>query len=203
MRLPLRFALLAGLTVLCLAASDARAADKGADLRIAVVRLHEIYQNYEYTKQMEASIEKDLEPDKNEIEKTRNELLKLKEALRTARDTEPGDYAWFVKMQEIKAKEYYIKVRRQEVSKRLNERMSTLYKTFWAHFQKAVEVYAIQNDYDLVLRANEPGIRNEEFLNIQREIALKSVLYHGKSFDRTDQIVELMNRIYRENASEN
>ena len=179
-------------------AADAPAPAETAGLRVAVVRLHEVYQNYEYTMEMEKIIEADLEPDRQEVEKVKGEILELKEALRTTRDMDPGDFAWFVKMQEIKRKEYYLEVRRKEISQRINERMATLYRAFWSRFQQAVELYAIKNKYDLVLRASEPELRNEEFVNIQREIALKSVPFYSKSLDRTEQIVQLMNALYRE-----
>jgi Skp family chaperone for outer membrane proteins len=123
-------------------------------------------------------------------------LKDLADSLGTNRNIEKGDYAWFVKVQEIKTKEYLLKTMEKELNQRVNERMVTLYNTFYADFQSAVALYARQNGYDLVVRAADEELKSETAAGIQHEIGLKIVHYYSPALDKTNQILEVMNRIY-------
>jgi Skp family chaperone for outer membrane proteins len=197
-----RFALIAAVFAAVLAlAGSANAGEPGgqkAGMQIAVVRIHEIFDRYEYTADMQKTIEEELRPDQEEIEQKKKEIRGLKEELQSTRVISPDTYAWFVKMQKIKRLEYFIELRKKDVSKRFNERMVTLYKAFYTRFERAVSIYAERNGYDLVLRAAEPDVRSESFMSVQHEISLKSVPYYAKRLDRTEQILETMNRLYQE-----
>jgi len=188
----MRHAVLALALAAATLAGSARAAER--PLKIAVVRIQDAFADYERTKEMKAAIEADFQPDQQAIETLGNEVNSLKQELQADSMTEPGSFRHFEKLQAIRTKEYLLKTMREELRKQWNDRMIDFYKTIYSDFQRAVKEFAVNDQYDLVIRLADEELTNNSAMGIQNEIGLKIVHYAAPSLDRTDAIVAIMNR---------
>lgn len=177
---------------------SASAGEPAPGLKIAVVRIEDAFNEYQRTKEWKTKLEAEFRPEHDEIESVRKAIQKLEREMLNDRTLEPGSYVKFAKENEIVKKKYYLKKKREQVNRLWNDVMVEFYKGIYADFQEAVDRYAKQNKYDLVIRAADRELSHESFVGVQNEITVKFLHYYAPSLDRTDQIVAVMNRLYQE-----
>ena len=196
----IRIAVLSLIGLCTLAAAPLRAADGAPALKVAVVRIQDAFEQYDRTKVMKKSIEAAFKPQQDAINKLGEQVQNMKVELRQNKMMEPGSYKWFEKMQEIKTKEYLLKSMDKEMREDWNEQMVQFYKAIYEDFQNGVKAYAEQARLDIVIRAADQDLKNESAVGIQNEIGLKIVHYFRPSLDVTEQVVQVMNRRYKNKA---
>ncbi|GEM_PF-3469717 len=182
-----------------MATSAARAAQPG--LRIAVVRIQDVFEKSLRAQAMKKSIQDDFDQQRQAIEKWENEVKVMEDNLRSDSLLKPGTYAWFEKTQEIKTKNYLIKTTQDKLQAEVNRAMVTYYRTIYQDLQTAIKDYAQRNGVDLVLRATDEEVAADKVFAIQNEISIKMLHYYNPALDCTDSVVELMNEAWRRNPA--
>ncbi|MBN1258125.1 MAG: OmpH family outer membrane protein [Planctomycetes bacterium] len=169
-----------------------------AGLKIGVVNIQRVFTEYVGVVEMQDKLEEDLKPDKAEIEKLMDETEKMIQDMRNDRMIEPGSFAWFDQDQKIQRNKFLMKTLRTDFNKLLDERRTVVFKAFYADFCLAIEQYAKNNQYDLIISVTDKELKGENSFDVLNEITLKTLHYYSPTLDRTDQIIAVMNRLYEQ-----
>ena len=144
----------------------------------------------------EASDHNAPESQPQDIEKLLKATDNLIKEMRSDPTIEPGSFAWFNKDQKIKSNQFILKRMRADFNKLLDDRRTVVFKAFYSDFCLAIEQYAKNNNYDLIISVTDKELKGENSFDVLNEITLKTLHYYSPALDRTDQIIAVMNRIY-------
>jgi Skp family chaperone for outer membrane proteins len=174
---------------------------------LGVVKIQEVFKDYQYAKDQEAKIKASLKPQEDELVALQGKMKTRIEALKNNPMMRPNSKPWEIEMLEIKKMEVEFKDMQQTFNRMRRKHMAEYYRTVYAHFQAAIKKYAEYYKYDLIITAPDteltPETDNDEDspVALQNEILMRRVQYISKYVDITGPIIELMNTEYQKNAT--
>lgn len=165
-----------------------------AELKIGVVGMDGVFEKYEKRTDIDQKL-KDLEKDfKSEIEKMKKVMIDLNEEtqlLDLGSDSRN-------KNQEILERknvelEGYAKFAENQLVKKYRESFETIY----GEIIKEVDSFGKENNYSLIIKKEEPDLKNSQLSDLQFKIGIRTVLYHSNAVDVTSNIIERLNARYQ------
>jgi len=172
-----------------------------APSRLGVVRIQQIFKDFQYARDQETAIKEEFKKAEAEIENLKKQIKEKTDALRTDPLTGPGSKRFKLGMLKIKELEVELEDKTEEFAKMRRRRMAEFYRSVYEKFQKAVQDYAAKQGLDVVITAPDTALSEESSesdspIAIQNEILLRHVQYIGQACDITKQVIDLMNANY-------
>ena len=188
---------LAGAVVLLAAFSyspSARTETPARAAKIGVVDLKKCFDGARYVRIKDAGREYTAFTDelRTRYEQIKNKADAQQEVAKMARDAGYDDFY-------AREMEKYLLLKYQaEMISELNKRKAVaryreMQLEIYNGIRAVVDEYAKENGYDLVLKIDEPKLKEGSIESVQRRINHRPVLFHSSALDITDKIIEQLN----------
>ena len=196
-RIGLALALAAGLGW----AAAGEATYTAPNARIGVVQIEEVFNQYQYLKDVDQQIEREFMPRREAIEKAMAALEQRAKDLANDRMRPEGSEGYLKEKQAIQMEEIRVNNLQEEFFRLLNARQSEKIIAAHAALQRACGDFGVHYNFNLIILT--PGIAMPEVVvksgnpqAVIQEILQRRVLYIMREIDLTDSIIKHMNGNY-------
>ncbi len=166
------------------------------EFKVGVVNLRSCFDpaRYDRIKERDAELEKLLQDLARSLEEaqTRIERLRLEVS-----GMKPEMELYWDKIGKLKLAEAELEFKRRHGRQQYVNRSNQLALQVYAEVRRVVTLYAKDRGYDLILRAEEPTLENDETApSTAAQIQSRIVLYHGDALDITKDVLRILNEEY-------
>lgn len=195
-----------------LLAGEATKPEQTRPMRIGVIRVQDVFQEYQYAQDQEEKIKAEFDKEKNAIETLKKQIREKMERLKHDPLIRPGGRKWKLEMLEIKRLEIDLEHRQNKFQQDVRKRMAEFYRSIYQHFRAVVQKVGEDYQYDLIITAPSPDLSTEGEEQsadkpeaVRTEILLRRVQYIGKrrGVDITQFVLDSMNKRYAEMKKKN
>ena len=184
----------AGLLAACLiAAATPRPQAASKPLRLGVVNLKECFKKdrYDRMKKVHEEIGKLRKVYTNELKDLEKSISRLKELL----DAEPSgtDLAGELMVQ-YRNGQSELKMKRELNQHKLRKKSSDKVRAVYNEIRRIVKLVGQEQEYDMILRVEEPEIDGEDPSSVNQQISNRVVLYQNETLDVTDAVIKRLNQ---------
>ena len=201
-RIKVVFGVIASLTCLYLfSLSGIQAKEPGAassssrGIKVGVVDLNNVFEKYEKRKASDAQLKEQEKQYQKIINDKKKELVGLSEKIQLldlGSEARKRDEETFEKKNmEL---ESYAKFAEKSIMKKYKDYFGSLY----TEVCKEVEGIGKREQYDLIIKKEEPELQSGGISELQFKVGIKTVLYHSESIDMTNQVIDNLNKKYSE-----
>ncbi|MEE9584650.1 MAG: OmpH family outer membrane protein [Candidatus Brocadiales bacterium] len=163
------------------------------DLRIGVVNLNQVFENYKKREGMEEDF-KDLTNREEELLMERqDELMSLREELQLL---ERGSEARKEMAAQLEKKGYELELDKELALKKLAMQEMEYYEELYQDINDAIEEIGSQEEFDLIIKKQVIPPKSADLRELMFKIRIGTVLYFSESLDITDMVVEYLNERY-------
>ena len=198
------FGVIASILCLCLfSLGDLQAKEAGGvsapsrDIKIGVVDLNVVFEKYEKRKAFDAQLKEQEKQYQKIINDKKKELVGLNEKIQLldlGSEARKRDEETFEKKNmEL---ESYAKFAEKSIMKKYKDYFGSLY----TEVCKEVEDIGKREQYDLIIKKEEPELQSGGISELQFKVGIKTVLYHSESVDITNQVIDNLNKKYSETS---
>ena len=187
----LTLALLASFTCTNIKLANAEA----EDFKIGVVDIGGVFEKYQKRIDLDQKLKEREKEFQDEINKKRKELIDLDEEtqLLDLGSESRGNNENLLERKTAELEGYAKFAERQLLKK---------YKSFFENIYQEVvlkvEEIGKQNNFDLIIKKEEPELKSGEISDLQFKIGIRTVLYHSESVNITLDIIDSLNASYSE-----
>ena len=196
------FGVIASILCLCLfPLGDLQAKEAGGGsapsrgIKIGVVDLNAVFEKYEKRKASDAQLKEQEKQYQKIINDKKKELVSLNEKIQLldlGSESRKRDEEIFEKKNmEL---ESYAKFAEKSLMKKYKDYFGSLY----TEVCKEVEDIGKREQYDLIIKKEEPELQSGGISELQFKVGIKTVLYHSESVDITNQVINNLNKKYSE-----
>ena len=194
------FGVIASILCLCLfTLGDLQAKEAGEasapsrDIKIGVVDLNVVFEKYEKRKASDTQLKEQEKQYQKIINDKKKELVSLNEKIQLldlGSESRKRDEETFEKKNmEL---ESYAKFAEKSLMKKYKDYFGSLY----TEVCKEVEDIGKREQYDLIIKKEEPELQSGGISELQFKVGIKTVLYHSESIDMTNQVIDNLNKKY-------
>ena len=183
------FALLASFTYININLANAEA----EDFKIGVVDIGGVFEKYQKRVDMDQKLKEREKEFQDEINKKRKELIDLDEETQLL-DLGSESRGRNESLLERKTAELegYAKFAERQLLKKYKDFFENVYQ----EVVQKVEEIGKQNDFDLIIKKEEPNLESGQISDLQFKIGIRTVLYHSESVDITLDVIDNLNASY-------
>jgi Skp family chaperone for outer membrane proteins len=156
-----------------------------ADLKIGVIDEQKLIDKYEKSVVLVKKLEDRYKKEEAKMKELDDKIKSAKRELMIL-DGEKREAL----LGQLRRYEVEFKVNREYLSEMLTVKKAQYTKEVRDDIQKAIELYSKDQKFDLILRKNLPGMRGE--------MPQKIVLYNKEKMDITNEILNMINRSFKE-----
>jgi len=172
-----------------------------APAKIGVVRIQNVFKDFQYAKDQEAAIKAEFKKDEDGMTALKQQMEEKKKHLQADPLIGPGSKKFKLEALELRKLEVELEDKVDEFKKASRKRMAEFYRSIYEKFQKAVADVAARRGLDLVITAPDTDLSKEAEesdspVAIQQEILLRHVQFIGPSCDITKEVLDQMNAQY-------
>lgn len=194
--------LMISVTCLCLfplSNTHAREQDSTAspskNLKIGVVDLNSVFDKYEKRKSLDAQL-KELEKQYQKIiNDKKKELVSLNEKIQLL---DLGSDARKKNEEAFEKKNIELESYAKFAEKSLVKKYKDYFENLYTEVCKEIENIGKREQYDLIIKKEEPDLQGGGISELQFKVGIKTVLYHADSVDITNQVIDILNKKYAE-----
>jgi Skp family chaperone for outer membrane proteins len=163
------------------------------DFKIGVVDIGGVFEKYQKRVDMDQKLKEREKEFQDEINKKRKELIDLDEEtqLLDLGSESRGKNENILERKNVELEGYAKFAERQLLKK---------YKDFFENMYQEVvlkiEVIGKQNNFDLIIKKEEPELKSGEISDLQFKIGIRTVLYHSESVNITSDVIDNLNASY-------
>lgn len=172
---------------------DVRSPSRG--LKVGVVDLNTVFEKYEKRKAFDAQLKEQEKQYQKTLNDKKKELVSLNEKIQLldlGSEVRKKDEETFEKKNmEL---ESYAKFAEKSLLKKYKDYFGSLY----TEVCKEVETIGRREQYDLIIKKEEPELQGGGISELQFKVGIKTVLYHADSVDMTNQVINSLNKKYSE-----
>ena len=196
------FGVIASLTWLSLfSLSSIQAKEPGAPsslsrgLKVGVVDLNSVFEKYEKRRTFDAQLKEQGNQYQKIINDKKKELVSLNEKIQLL---DLGSEARKKDEETFEKKNMEFESYAKFVERSMARKGKDCFESLYSEICKEVEDIGRREQYDLIIKKEEPELQSGGLSELQLKIAIKTVLYHSDSVDITNQVVENLNKRYSE-----
>lgn len=82
--------------------------------------------------------------------------------------------------------------------KSLMKKYKDYFESLYTEVCKEVEDLGRREQYDLIIKKEEPELQSGGISELQFKVGIKTVLYHSDALDLTTQLIDILNKKYSE-----
>ncbi len=185
----LALALLASFTYTNIKLANAEA----DDFKIGVVDIGGVFEKYQKRLDLDQELKEQEKGFQDEINKKRKELIDLDEEtqLLDLGSESRGKNENLLERKTVEL-EGYAKFAERQLLKRYKDFFENIYQ----EVMLKVEEIGKQNNFDLIIKKEEPELKSGQISDLQFKIGIRTVLYHSESVNITLDVIESLNASY-------
>ncbi len=163
------------------------------DFKIGVVDIGGVFEKYQKRLDLDQELKDQEKEFQDEINKKRKELIDLDEEtqLLDLGSESRGKNENLLERKNVELEGYAKFAERQLLKK---------YKDFFENIYQEVvlkiEEIGKQNNFDLIIKKEEPELKSGQISDLQFKIGIRTVLYHSESVNITSDVIENLNASY-------
>lgn len=196
------FCLVASLTCLwLLSLNTIQAKEQGSpsspsrSLKIGVVDLNNVFEKYEKRKIFDGQLKEQEKQYQKIINDKKKELVSLNEKIQLL---DLGSEARKKDEETFEKKNMELESYAKFAEKSLMKKYKDYFQSLYTEVCKEVENIGKREQYDLIIKKEEPELQGGGISELQFKVGIKTVLYHSDSVDITNQVIDTLNRKYSE-----
>ncbi len=198
------FSILISLACLCLfppvsiqAKEPGAASASSKGLKVGVVDLNAVFEKYEKRKSFDAQLKEMEKQHQKNVNDKKKELVSLSEKIQLmdlgSEARKKDEESFDRKNMEL---ESYVKFAEKSLAKKYKDSFENLY----TEVCKEVENIGKREQYDLIIKKEEPELQSSGISELQFKVGIKTVLYNSENVDITNQVIDNLNRRYSEGS---
>jgi Skp family chaperone for outer membrane proteins len=185
----LAFALLASFACTNVNLANAEA----EDFKIGVVDIGGIFEKYQKRIDLDQELKEQEKEFQDEINKKRKEIIDLDEEtqLLDLGSESRGNNENLLERKNVELEGYAKFAERQLLKKYKN-----FFEYIYQEVVQKVEEIGKQNNFDLIIKKEEPELKSGQISDLQFKIGIRTVLYHSASVNITSDVIDKLNASY-------
>ncbi|MFO0793233.1 MAG: OmpH family outer membrane protein [Candidatus Brocadiaceae bacterium] len=164
-------------------------------LKVGVVDLNNVFEKYGKRTAYDAQLKEQEKQYQKIINDKKKELVSLNEKIQLldlgSEVRKKEEETFEKKNMEL---ESYAKFAEKSLVKKYKEYFESLY----SEVCKEIEGIGKREQYDLIIKKEEPELQGGGISELQFKVGIKTVLYHSDSVDITNQVIDTLNKKYSE-----
>lgn len=196
------FGIIASLACLCLFLPyNIQAKEPGMDssspknLKIGVVDLNGVFEKYEKRKKFDAQLKEQETQYQKVINDKKKELVSLNEKIQLL---DLGSEARKKDEETFEKKNMELESYAKFAEKSLMKKYKDYFENLYSEVCKEIEDIGKREQYDLIIKQEEPELQGGGISELQFKVGIKTVLYHSSGVDITKQVIDNINKKYSE-----
>ncbi|MFQ5956469.1 MAG: OmpH family outer membrane protein [Candidatus Brocadiales bacterium] len=163
------------------------------DLKIGVVNLNQVFENYDKRADLEESF-KDLRVQEEDILREKQDsLISLREEIQLL---ERGSEARKELETELEKKVLYLQLEEEVASKNLGAKEKEFYEELYRDISATIEEIGREEEFDLILKKEVIEAKSADLLELRLKIGMGTVLFYSDVIDITDMVTNYLNEKY-------
>ena len=166
---------------------------EAGDFKIGVVDIGGVFEKYQKRLDLDQKLKEQEKEFQDEINKKRKELIDLDEETQLL-DLGSESRAKNENLLERKNVELegYAKFAERQLLKKYKDFFENIYQ----EVVRKVEEIGKQNNFDLIIKKEEPELKSGQISDLQFKIGIRTVLYHSESVNITSDVIDNLNASY-------
>jgi len=163
------------------------------DFKIGIVDISSVFEKYQKRIDLDQELKGQEKGFQDEINKKRKEIIDLDEEtqLLDLGSESRGKNENLLERKNVEL-EGYAKFAERQLLKKYKEFFENTYQ----EVVQKVEEIGKQNDFDLIIKKEEPNLESGQISDLQFKIGIRTVLYHSESVDITLDVIDNLNASY-------
>jgi len=169
------------------------------DFKIGVVDIGGVFEKYQKRIDLDQKLKEQEKEFQDEINKKRKELIDLDEEtqLLDLGSESRGKNENLLERKTVEL-EGYAKFAERQLLKRYKDFFENIYQ----EVVLKVEEIGKQNNFDLIIKKEEPELKSGQISDLQFKIGIRTVLYHSESVNITLDVIDSLNASYSKEKGE-
>ncbi len=164
-------------------------------LKIGVVDLNDVFSKYEKRKKCDTQL-KELEAQyQKSINDKKKELMALNEKIQLM---DLGSEARKKDEETFEKKNIELESFAKFAEKNLVKKYKSYFEGLYTEVCKEVEDIGKREQYDLIIKKEEPELQGGGISELQFKVGIKTVLYNSESMELTNRVIDSLNKKYAE-----
>ncbi len=185
----LAFALLASFTYINVNLANAEA----EDFKIGVVDISGVFEKYQKRIDLDQELKEQEQGFQDEINKKRKEIIDLDEETQLL---DLGSESRSKNESLLERKNVELEGYAKFAERQLLKKYKDFFENIYQEVVQKVEEIGKQNNFDLIIKKEEPGLESGQISDLQFKIGIRTVLYHSESVDITLDVIDNLNASY-------
>lgn len=196
------FGVLASLACLCLfslngiqAKEPGSAGSISKGLKVGVVDLNAVFEKYEKRKAFDAQLKEQEKQYQKIIADKKKELISLNEKIQLL---DLGGEVRKKEEENFEKKNIELESYAKFAEKNLAKKYKDYFERLYTEVCKEIEDIGKREQYDLIIKKEEPELQSGGIAELQFKVGIKTVLYHSDAVNITNQVLDNLNKKYSE-----
>ncbi len=164
-------------------------------LKVGVVDLNNVFEKYEKRKTCDGQLKEQEKQYQKIINDKKKELVNLNEKIQLL---DLGSEVRKKEEETFERKNIELESYAKFAEKSLGKKYKDYFESLYTEICKEVEGIGKREQYDLIIKKEEPELQSGGISELQFKVGIKTVLYHSDSIDITNQVIDTMNKKYSE-----
>ena len=164
-------------------------------LKMGVVDLNNVFEKYEKRKLYDAQLKEQEKQYQKIINDKKKELVSLNEKIQLL---DLGSEARKKDEESFEKKNMELESYAKFAEKSLVKKYKDFFESLYTEVCKEVEEIGKREQYDLIIKKEEPELQSGGISELQFKVGIKTVLYHSDAVDITNQVIDNLNKKYAE-----
>ncbi|MEP9410619.1 MAG: OmpH family outer membrane protein [Candidatus Brocadia sp.] len=162
-------------------------------LKMGVVDLNTVFEKYEKRKMFDAQLKEQEKQYQKIINDKKKELVSLSEKIQLL---DLGSEARKKDEETFEKKNMELESYAKFAEKSLMKKYKDYFESLYTEVCREVEDIGRREQYDLIIKKEEPELQSGGITELQFKVGIKTVLYHSASVDITNQVIDSLNKKY-------
>lgn len=164
-------------------------------VKIGVVDLNDVFSKYEKRKKCDAQLREQESQYQKSINDKKKELVSLNEKIQLM---DLGSEARKKDEETFEKKNLELESFAKFAEKSLVKKYKSYFEGLYSEVCKEVEEIGKREQYDLIIKKEEPELQTGGISELQFKVGIKAVLYHSDAVDLTNRVIDNLNKKYAE-----
>ena len=164
-------------------------------LKVGVVDLNGVFEKYEKRKAFDAQLKEQEKQCQKNITDRKKELISLSEKIQLL---DPGSEARKKDEETFEKKNMELESYAKFAEKSLTKKYKDYFESLYTEVCKEVEDIGKREQYDLIIKKEEPELQSSGISELQFKVGIKTVLYNSDAVDITSRVIDNLNKRFSE-----
>ncbi|MCF6157799.1 MAG: OmpH family outer membrane protein [wastewater metagenome] len=170
-------------------------ASPSQNIKIGVIDLNAVFEKYEKRKTLDAQLKEQEKHYQKIINDKKKELVNLKEKIQLL---DLGSEARIKNEEAFEKKNIELESYAKYAEKSLVKKYKDYFENLYSEVCREVENIGKRENYDLIIKKEEPELQSGGISELQFKVGIKTVLYNSEGVDITSKVVAALNKNYAE-----